>query len=218
MPNPSKRSKAGSSNYVIKIEINPPPNKPNNATTHTNQVYDLSLMGKSKGTNCPYEKIEWIEDGKKVSVDCFFENGRRKGLFFLAKELGIIPFSTISKSFNIEQLRQTMAKHPAFDKKTKLEQLAEKYKIKIIFVPKYHCEFNPIEAFWCFSKNYVRKNNEQKFDQLNNLIITSLFRRSFLTAKISNRFWNCLDMFQSGSTYENILQFNVLFLVLLFFS
>ncbi|CAF0876213.1 unnamed protein product [Brachionus calyciflorus] len=29
MPNPSKRSKAGSSNYVEKIEINPLPNKPN---------------------------------------------------------------------------------------------------------------------------------------------------------------------------------------------
>ena len=32
---------------------------------------------------------------------------------------------------------------------TKLEVLASKYNMKIIYCPKYHCELNAIEGLWC---------------------------------------------------------------------
>jgi len=40
--------------------------------------------------------------------------------------------------------------------------------IKIIFVPKFHCELNPIEGIWAFSKNTVRRKND--FSSLANFI------------------------------------------------
>ena len=75
-------------------------------------------------------------------------------------------------------------------------------------MPKYHCELNPIEGFWCYSKGYVRKNNEQDFKQLNNLIIESKekFGRAYLNVKLWKRFWSCLEMYESGSSYQDVLQ------------
>lgn len=36
-----------------------------NATTHSTKVYDVSKLGKSPGTKCIYETIEWEENGIK---------------------------------------------------------------------------------------------------------------------------------------------------------
>ena len=46
-----------------------------NARTHTAIDYDVNLLSKSSNTNCPYNKIEWIEDDLIKSVDCFDSNG-----------------------------------------------------------------------------------------------------------------------------------------------
>jgi transposase len=48
--------------------------------------------------------------------------------------------------------------------------LASKWNVKIIFVPKFHCECNPIEGFWCYLKQYVRKRNDQNFETMKRLI------------------------------------------------
>ncbi len=55
--------------------------------------------------------------------------------------------------------------HPAFSSSTKLEALGKKYGMIIIFLPKFHCEMNPIEGKWCLKrlrkethKSKVRKN------------------------------------------------------------
>ncbi len=84
------------------------------------------------------------------------------------------------------QLRNILGKHAAFNKTSNLENLAKKYDVKIIWSPKYHCELNPIEGFWCYSKGFVRKNNDQNFNELNNLIIASKekFELSSLNAKL----------------------------------
>ena len=43
--------------------------------------------------------------------------------------------------------------------------------IKIHYVPKYHCELNPIEMYWVFLKGIFKKENEQS---TNDTIITNL--------------------------------------------
>ena len=68
-----------------------------------------------------------------------------------------------------------MLSHIAFsDKNTNLEKLAKRYKINIIWCPKYHCELNPIEGLWCDLKRYVRKHNKQDINKLLNLILDAM--------------------------------------------
>ena len=58
-----------------------------NARTHTAKKYDLNLMSKKSGTNCPYETIEWKENGETFKIDCFFDKDKKqsKGLSIFFK-------------------------------------------------------------------------------------------------------------------------------------
>jgi hypothetical protein len=42
----------------------------------------------------------------------------------------------------------------------------------MIFTPKlkFHCEYSPSEGFWCFSKDHVRKYNDQNYETMKRLI------------------------------------------------
>ena len=116
----------------------------------------------------------------------------------LAKEIGYIKDDENPK---LAELRQIVSKHPAFEIGTKLEQLASKYGVDIIWCPKYHCELNPIEGVWCYMKYYVRKHNDQNFDKLFNLIETSMneYDESGIHVKLWNRFWEAIEMYNNGN-------------------
>jgi hypothetical protein len=179
-----------------------------NARTHTCKVYDINLMNKSPGTNCPYEKLEWKEDGMSFSVDLFDKDGKSKGLFSLAKELKLIPQDALPKEFKLDRLREIFSQHPSFQISSKLEQLTTENKAFIIWCPKFHCELNPIEGFWCFLKAYVRRNNDQNFSTFLPLINTSIekYQESGIHVKLWKRFWDCIEMYESGSSYQDELQ------------
>ena len=76
----------------------------------------------------------------------------------LAREIGYIGEEDNPK---LADLRDMFSKHPAFEIKTKLDNLADKYDVSIIWCPKFHCELNPIEGFWYYLKHYVSKHNNQ---------------------------------------------------------
>ncbi len=114
-----------------------------NATTHTSKLYDVNLIGKSHGTNCPYKKIEWLEQNEMKFVDCFDSNGESKGLLSIAKELDIIESEVESKNIFLNDLRVKVSKHVAFENTSKLENIASIYGVKIVWCPKFHCELNP---------------------------------------------------------------------------
>ena len=63
-----------------------------------------------------------------------------------------------------------LSKHPAFVDTTHLHIIAKKYNVNLINIPKFHCELNPIEGFWCSSKQYVRKRTDQKYETMIQLI------------------------------------------------
>jgi transposase len=67
-------------------------------------------------------------------------------LFEIAKELTIIPKKSKSSEWKLDALKELLKGHPAFKEETKLEELARKYSIKIIYLPKFHCELSPIEG------------------------------------------------------------------------
>lgn len=176
-----------------------------NARTHSAKDYDVNLLSKSPNTNCPYEKIEWQENDQIKTIKCFDDDNISKGLLQIAKEMKIIEQNTNRISLN--ELREKVNKHPAFSSITKLEKQASFFNVKIIWCPKFHCELNPIEGLWCYSKNYVRKNNDQNYNNLNKLIITSInrYQEKNLNIKLWNRFWQCLLMYKSGLSYRDVL-------------
>ena len=110
------------------------------------------------------------------------------------------------------RLREIFSDHIAFKSITRLEQLALDNNFKIIFVPKFHCELNPIEGFWCFMKQYVRKRNDQNFETMKKLIIEGIDiykndpEHHNLNLKLWNRFWCCIDMYHGGESFKTILQ------------
>ena len=79
--------------------------------------------------------------------------GLSKGLMQISIELNLN-----LNNLKLPELRKELSKHPAFSNQTKLEILAKKYNVKILFCPKYHCIINAIEGFWCSLKQYIRKN------------------------------------------------------------
>jgi hypothetical protein len=136
--------------------------------------------------------------------------GAYRGLIAILTELDLIDDSYEPKDLTLAKLREILSTHVSIfeEQNTHLEQLANKYDIKIIWCPKYHCELNPIEGVWCDSKWFVRKNNDQDFRKLNKLIIESLnqYEEKNLNIKLWNRFWQAIRMYNEGSTYEQVLQ------------
>lgn len=89
--------------------------------------------------------------------------------------------------------------------KGRLQEELEALNQKIIFYPKFHCELNFIEKFWCATKWYARKNCQYSLIGLRKTIPKAL--DSVSTASI-NRYYNycmrILDAYKNGLTYGTI--------------
>jgi hypothetical protein len=86
-----------------------------NARTHTAKSHSLSDFGKSIGTRCPVDKIEYTDTkGKSKVLHCYFQSGphkgESKGLLEIAKELEI----KMSSKIKLDDLRELLSDHPAF--------------------------------------------------------------------------------------------------------
>ena len=204
--------KKGYENFDIEILVD-------NSRTHSTKLYDLNNINKNPSMNLSiYETIEYEENDEKKIIQCNFvdEHGlkKSKGLFIIAKELGLIETDAEPKDkrYLLNNLKEILSGHIAFKSITKLEKLSLENGFKIIFVPKFHCELNPIEGLWCFMKRYVRTRTDQNFDTMKRLIFESIDKynkdpeNKNLNRKLWNRFWKCIDMYQEGETYATVLQ------------
>jgi len=86
--------------------------------------------------------------------------------------------------------------------------LAEKYCVIFLFWPKYHCELNPIESFWCFLKQYIQKRTDRTYEDMIKLLEESKekFNISNLNAKLWRRFWLAINMYYQKLPYAQIIQ------------
>jgi len=102
------RFKSEFKNHDIEIIID-------NATTHTAKAYSLFDFGKSIGTKCPTDTIEYIDlNGQQQIIDCYFKTGPNKGL-----SKGLIEISKdlnfkLPSDLKLKQLRDILSNHPAF--------------------------------------------------------------------------------------------------------
>ena len=58
--------------------------------------------------------------------------------------------------------------------KTKLEKLLLRHDYEGFFIPKFHCELNPIERVWAESKKYTRAHCDYSFNGLETTINPAL--------------------------------------------
>ena len=78
----------------------------------------------------------------------------------------------------------------------------------MIFCPKYHCEVNVIEGCWAHMKQFIRKRTDQKYHTMLRLMEESRtnFRQQQVHLKLFRRFWHCLEAYNQGKSYGEVLQ------------
>ena len=189
--------------HVVEIVVD-------NTRTHAAKTYSINDFSKGIRTQCSVNFIHYFNhDGQLVSISCYFlqggHKGKSKGLVDWSKDLNM----PVSSSMKLAEIRNVLSNHPAFQNVSKLEMLARKYQMKIIFCPKFRCELNAIEGLWCHMKRYVRAKTDQTFPTMLRLIPQSHqnFEQRYIQMKLFRRFWRCIEAYSQGKSYVEILTF-----------
>ena len=62
-----------------------------------------------------------------------------------------------TKGMNADRMREILHSHPDFrNEKNRIEWLLTEHGHTAYFLPKYHCELNPIERVWAQAKKYSK--------------------------------------------------------------
>ncbi|CAM4786006.1 unnamed protein product [Rotaria magnacalcarata] len=174
-----------------------------NSRTHIVTEIHLNAFGMRSGTRCPVDKIDYIDDNnKKRTIECYDDDGYSKGLLAIANELDVF----VRRKCKLNDLKLLLSQHAAFKSVSKLENVATEYNIKVIFTPKYHCETNPIEGYWCHSKQYIRKHTDQSFQILTTLMpeAKANFIQKHVHLKLFRRFWRTTKAYDQEKDYLEV--------------
>ena len=99
-----------------------------------------------------------------------FDNGTPKGMKQVLFERGIN-----TTKMKADEMREILQNMPDFKyEKTKVEKLLNSNNFQSYFIPKFHCELNPIERVWGQSKKYTRAHCNYSFVGLENTLEQSL--------------------------------------------
>ena len=75
------------------------------------------------------------------------------------------------RKMKLEEMQHEISTHPdSKDKKTKLQRFLKQRGHTCIMLPKFHCEFNPIEQFWGHAKRYTRVHTNYTLPKLRSII------------------------------------------------
>ena len=155
-----------------------------NAPSHRKMAADalnVHAMNAGPGGKQPVMR-DTVWDGKvqKMTLD----NGVPKGLRIVLQERGID-----SKSMTVEQMCKELLKHEDFQAapKSLLEERIEARNHKCMFLPRFHCELNPIEWVWCFAKQFTRQYCDGTITTLRKIVPQGLDR---VTNKLIQKFFS----------------------------
>jgi transposase len=160
-----------------------------------------------KGFPCPVDRLEWIDsNNNSCSIDTHTRSVS-KGLFEICKELRLIPADAQSSQFHLPKLVELASSHPAFESQTLLEELASEYNVRIVYLPKFHCELSPIEGVWAHEKQFIRKHTDQSFEALRKLLVKSRdnLKTHYLIPKLWRRYWRTVEAYKRGENFLTIL-------------
>eukprot|EP00047_Mylnosiga_fluctuans_P022322 m.117949 g.117949 ORF g.117949 m.117949 type:complete len:433 (-) comp9218_c1_seq1:3068-4366(-) len=150
---------------------------------------DPHLRGKSKGIRLILQERElWPEEG--LYLDCALCKKAQKE-------------DPDRKSRSNCCARRLLASQPDFAaQRSLLEETCEHQGVRVIFLPKFHCEMNPIEYLWGFSKRIVRGHCPLRFEDLKRFVYESLASCDLSTIRrFVARFWRFTHAYSQGLEY-----------------
>ena len=109
-------------------------------------------------------------------------DGRAKGMKIVLQERGVDV-----KGLNAEKMRERLNQFDDFASQvTILEELVRSKGHVCLYLPKYHCELNPIERNWCHAKRVSRQYVNGSIVRLRQVVPTSL---ESVTVEMMNKFF-----------------------------
>ena len=118
-------------------------------------------------------------------------DGRPKGMKLVLQERGIN-----TKGMKAADMRAALESHEDFKyEKTALENLLREKGQRLLFIPKFRCELNPIERVWGEAKRYTRAHCDYTFAGLERTIVPAL--ESVRLDTIRKYFRKCREYMQA---------------------
>lgn len=113
--------------------------------------------------------------------------GQPKGLHQVLTERGLFREGMVKAD-----MVPLLAKQPDFaGQPTLVEDLLSKRGHHALFLPKFHCELNPVERIWATAKRYTRERCKFRLKHLRKLIPKSLSLRRISLFEIQSYFQHC---------------------------
>ena len=141
-----------------------------NAPSHTKTPSDALNVNSMNvfpgGTQAVMRDTVWAGEVQKM----VFDDGTPKGMKQVLEERGVDTAGMLGAD-----MRETLREFDDFNsQKTLVEELVEGRGHIAYFIPKYHCELNPIERVWCHSKKYISAHNNGTITRLRKILPTAL--------------------------------------------
>lgn len=163
------------------------------AMIFTDNHKDFELRGKPKGVQHVLQERGlwryWRSDGGRFLLECPTSKGRT-GCPDVMPEGGCCGRRLLSEQRDF------------CEQKGWLEQELEMAHQELIFYPKFHCELNFIERFWCSAKYYTRENCQYSLEGLREVVPAAM--RHVSPASINRYYNHCsrtIDAYASGHDY-----------------
>ena len=124
-------------------------------------------MNVSDGGKQPYLR-DTVWDGKPQKM--VTSDGLQKGLKRVLQERGV----NVKKMLRDDMIKVLEEMRDFKFQRTRVEELILSKGHRVMFIPKFHCEINPIERVWCRSKQYTRAHCDYTFPGLEQTIELAL--------------------------------------------
>ena len=90
-----------------------------------------------------------------------------------------------------------------FEEKSQIEELIMERGHKAVFLPKFHCEINPIEMYWGYSKTRYRQVKKASFPDAKVKVVEALEACSIdIIRRFCNRTFRWMDAYRQGLTIK----------------
>ena len=173
-----------------------------NAPSHFKKADDVlnpDKMNVSDGGKQPFARdTVWNGQIQKMTT----QDGSQKGMRSVLEERGVD-----THGMKAEQMRQELRKFEDFscDGVPLVEEMLIGRGHMCVFIPKFHCELNPIERCWCHAKKYTRAHCNGSIIRLRKIVPEGL---DSVSADLIHRFFcTCKDYeraYRDGHTCNTV--------------
>ena len=136
-----------------------------NHRAYSDDALVASRMNVDDGGKQPKRRTTTWNGREQVMVN---RMGQAKGLRTVLIERGVTAATDMTK----KEMMDILGKHEDFkNEKSKIERILQALGHRVLFLPKFHPELNPIERVWGKAKVYAKDKCDYTFNGLRNVII-----------------------------------------------